>query len=58
MLAPAEKSAVVQQALMDAARHGKPGDVDKLLAKLKADPSFVKELATKEKGNESTEKAK
>lgn len=52
-MTPAEKSTVVQQALMDAARHGKPGDVDRLLAKLKADPGFVEELAKETKEEKS-----
>lgn len=49
-MTPKHKSAVVRQALEDAARHGKPGDVDRILKYLKENPGAVEELA-KEQDN-------
>ncbi len=55
MLTPAEKASIVQQALLDTQRHGKPGDADKLLAYLKANPNAVEELAKEHRGKESAD---
>jgi hypothetical protein len=60
MLTPAEKASIVQQAMHDTLRHGKPGDLDKLLAYLKANPNAVEELAAEHRkgtGEQRTGKA-
>lgn len=47
-MTPQKKAEVVQIALLDAQRHGKPGDADALLKYLKENPHVVEELATKQ----------
>lgn len=52
-MTPQQKAEIVQVALLDARRHGKPGDVDALLKYLKENPQAVEELAAKQAESKS-----
>jgi hypothetical protein len=44
-MTPVEKARVVELAILDTARYGEPGDVEKLIQHLRDNPNAVEELA-------------